>query len=633
MTDRSPESTTWAASPAVERPEQHSEETVSAPSPAESDDSPRAEAPESAETPAVPESAEDAELGEVTGPLAEVDPADGEAPDDDDAESEQSSTHPTTESIRLSHATPVLPPESRPEAKDTTLSDFFDTLDARVAEATGRLAGAFRRPEPGEQVSARVDTWPVRDHTEEPEEAPQGQGDAWEDGSSWEEESISAHDDATSYPADLPAHLEEDLADDVDLPDAESASQLDAYQQQDHAPLSLPTADIDPEEDATMVTLPPIDAQTGDPRTSRIALPRPPSGDGRPLPWEVREQQAEQARLQDASAARRRAVILEKASAIEAATGHEDPDSEEFADEEEDLYTYIPPYNLPSRDPDPVPRGQDMARQIFVTIGALAAVTSALWMLGLFTGPAIIGGNGLESLVDGWYSGNRALLTPDAGHYWLWPVIALCLVGHAVYQWTTTQISTPRQRRSGWLVGLASILMLMWTAAVHAGMMTAAVLAALAAALALVDAVRQFTLHTARNAVERRLTDAVVGLFAGWALVGAMSSVSAMLTMMGVRIPGFPAILWAMIGLVACIWVGAFYAMTERGRMTIALGLGWGMFWLIFPRLLSETPSVWVAIGAAMGAFIVILATESRRHRINHAERRAAMGRPVDDII
>ncbi|OUJ97405.1 hypothetical protein B0B26_30645, partial [Pseudomonas aeruginosa] len=167
---------------------------------------------------------------------------------------------------------------------------------------------------------------------------------------------------------------------------------------------------------------------------SRIALPRPPSGDGRPLPWEVREQQAEQARLQDASAARRRAVILEKASAIEAATGHEDPGSEEFADEEEDLYTYIPPYNLPSRDPDPVPRGQDMARQIFVTIGALAAVTSALWMLGLFTGPAIIGGNGLESLVDGWYSGNRALLTPDAGHYWLWPVIALCLVGHAVYQ-------------------------------------------------------------------------------------------------------------------------------------------------------------------------------------------------------
>ena len=57
------------------------------------------------------------------------------------------------------------------------------------------------------------------------------------------------------------------------------------------------------------------------------------------------------------------------------------------------------------------------------------------------------------------------------------------------------------------------------------------------------------------------------------------------------------------------------------------------MFWLVFPRLLSDLQSVTVAIVAAMGAFIIILATQSRRHRINYAERRAAMGRPVDDII
>ncbi|WP_258933587.1 hypothetical protein [Nesterenkonia pannonica] len=35
-----------------------------------------------------------------------------------------------------------------------------------------------------------------------------------------------------------------------------------------------------------------------------------------------------------------------------------------------------------------------------------------------------------------------------------------------------------------------------------------------------------------------------------------------------------------------------------------------------------------MAVGAAISAFIVILATQSRRHRINHAERRAAMGLP-----
>lgn len=158
-------------------------------------------------------------------------------------------------------------------------------------------------------------------------------------------------------------------------------------------------------------------------------------------------------------------------------------------------------------------------------------------------------------------------------------------------------------------------------------------LVSIAIAMLLLDAVRQFNLYTARSLVERRLTDGIVGLFFGFALVQAMSSVSVWLTAHGWHVPGVPALLWACIGLFVCVWVAAYYSMTERGRIAIALGLGWGMFWLIFPRLLAEVTSVWVAIGAAMGAFIVILATQSRRHRINHAERRAAMGRPLEDII
>ena len=306
----------------------------------------------------------------------------------------------------------------------------------------------------------------------------------------------------------------------------------------------------------------------------------------------------------------------------------------DYADEEDDLYTYIPPYNLPSRDPDPEPTGMDLLRQIYVSIGALAAVASALWVGGLFSGSVVTPfAGGLGSHMEGLFSGERALLSPDANFYWLWPLIALGLILHAVFQWTTTQISTPRQRRSGWLVGTASLLMLGWTAAVQTGQLSLATLAALAVSLALVDAIRQFTFYTARTSTERRFTDGVVGLFTGWALVAAMSSISIWLTAMQWHVPGFPAVLWALIGLVICIWFAAYYSMTERGRITIALGMGWGMLWLVFPRLLSDVVSVWVAIGAAMGAFVVILATQSRRHRINHAERRAAMGRPVDDII
>ena len=355
--------------------------------------------------------------------------------------------------------------------------------------------------------------------------------------------------------------------------------------------------------------------------------------DQRPLPWDPDAPRAGRVRP-DADADRRREIILEKASAIEAATAASpDEAGDEAGDEEDDLYTYIPPYSLPSRDPDPPAQKSDFHRQIFVSIGAVASFAAMLWMFGAFGQQAILGGGALDELLEGWYSGEEALLAPEANFFWLWPVVVSAIIAHTVFQWHSSQKATPRQQRSGWRIGLASLLMLAWTAAVYLDLLTVAVLAALATALALMDAVRQFNFHTARNSTERRLTDATVGLFAGWALVLATSSVSVWLTAMGIRIPGIPALLWALIGLLLCIWVGAFYAMTERGRITIALGLGWGMFWLIFPRLLSDLTSVGVAIGAAMGAFIVILATESRRHRINHAERRAAMGRPVEDII
>lgn len=338
---------------------------------------------------------------------------------------------------------------------------------------------------------------------------------------------------------------------------------------------------------------------------------------------------------------RRRDLIVQKARAIEDATTSYSAPQETysgFADDEEDLYTYIPPYNLPSRDPDPEPGPTDLYRRIFVSIGALGALLSTVWMFGWFGGgedaPAVLSGNGLsEAYSQGWYSGEYALLSPDHNVYWLWPLIAVGLIVHAAFQWHPTQESTPRQRRSGWLVGSASLLTLAATASLHYGLITLMALVSIAIAMLLLDAVRQFNLYTARSLVERRLTDGIVGLFFGFALVQAMSSVSVWLTAHGWHVPGVPALLWACIGLFVCVWVAAYYSMTERGRIAIALGLGWGMFWLIFPRLLAEVTSVWVAIGAAMGAFIVILATQSRRHRINHAERRAAMGRPLEDII
>ncbi|RJN31944.1 hypothetical protein [Nesterenkonia natronophila] len=401
--------------------------------------------------------------------------------------------------------------------------------------------------------------------------------------------------------------------------------------------------------------------------TPQVSLPKPPPAEQRPEPQlftdaipvvsahpagESQEPPPPPAR-RELDEQRQRTVIAQKAAAIEKATGQESSgpyggsghigsqyrkNSAQFADDEEDLYTYIPPYNLPSRSPDPEPTHWDLARRIFVSLGALTAVLSTLWMFGWLgyneEDPAILGQGGLEeSLAGGWFSGEHALLSPDYNWYWIWPVITVGLIIHACYQWTPAQHSTPRQQRSGWLVGIAAFLMLGVTTSLYAGLFTLTLLSSVVIAGVLTEAVRQFNLYTARTDSERQLTDDIVGLFYGFALIQVMSALSVWLTQQGWHIPGIPALLWAWIGLLLCVWTAAFYSMTERGRITIALALAWGLFWLIFPRILGEVTSVWVALGAAMGAFIVILATQSRRYRINHAERRAAMGRPLEDII
>ncbi|WP_170228567.1 hypothetical protein [Nesterenkonia populi] len=458
--------------------------------------------------------------------------------------------------------------------------DFFDSIDQRLKTWWSGRRTRRQAKQRAREEARRAEAEPEVPAAPAPAAAPQT-GLPWEN-----------LDDATQV---IPAYRE------PDAPEAE--------QPEPDAPDDDTSSEIPPPQEANVpTTLPPAPGEV----TTR---PSPPP--------RVRRALDEQ---------RQRSVIAQKAAAIEAATSaYQEPPRYEFADDEEDLYTYIPPYNLPSRDPDPEPDKWDFYRRIAVSVGAFSAVFSALWMFGLFT-PGSSGILGSQ-LRETWYDGDLALLSPDESWYWIWPVITVGLVAHAIFQWKPSQESTPRQRRSGWLVAGTGLLMTPLTLSLHYQWITVAALLSLALVPPLLEAIRQLNQHTARNDLERRLTDEAVGIFFGFALVQAGSALSVRLTSWGWDIPGIPASLWALIGLFLCVWTAAFYSMTERGRITIALALSWGMMWLVFPRVLGEATSAWVAVGAAISAFIVILATQSRRHRINHAERRAAMGRPLEDII
>ncbi|OSM43092.1 hypothetical protein BCY76_010350 [Nesterenkonia sp. PF2B19] len=120
--------------------------------------------------PAPSEPADPTSESDVTGPESAQSDDDGAARDSEagPGTDTQPAVSSDTGEVRMSRPTPVLPPEARPEEKEAGLSEFFDTLDARFAAATEKLAHAFRRPEPGEQIAAPLDPRRAQGHVVDP---------------------------------------------------------------------------------------------------------------------------------------------------------------------------------------------------------------------------------------------------------------------------------------------------------------------------------------------------------------------------------------------------------------------------------------------------------------------------------
>ncbi|WP_431862101.1 hypothetical protein [Micrococcus terreus] len=325
---------------------------------------------------------------------------------------------------------------------------------------------------------------------------------------------------------------------------------------------------------------------------------------------------------------RRRDRIVEKAQAIETATlRHTQPAPVAAPVAESAPRAYIPPYNLPSTEPDPEPTSRDLLRRTVVTLTWAGFVVAGMWSLGMLGERPM-----LHQLADGRYGSDVSMLSMASWHLAIWPLLWLYLGVHVVHQWLPSQASADRQRTTGWRLSAAMAGVGLWLLLTRLGLAWFDVFVWLAIGYLLVDAVHQLNLYTARTQTERVITDGAIGLFAGWSIVYTATVISTWLQRAGVDILWIPGSLWAVLTLVVVIWGTAMLTMTERGRITIALGLAWGLAAILGTRLIGPMQSVWVAIVAAMGAFIILLATENRRYRINHAEHRAALGHEVEDF-
>jgi hypothetical protein len=277
---------------------------------------------------------------------------------------------------------------------------------------------------------------------------------------------------------------------------------------------------------------------------------------------------------------------------------------------------YEAPYVLPETSPNPAAEPADLRRRILASGAAVAAAGVALANLETLSSGRV------ESL-----GSNYSLLSLAPSAHLIWPVVFVWAVLAAFYSWAPSQRSAVRQRAVGNRFALACAGNVLWMLSALNNWLFPAFGFAAASCWFLYTAVRELNLHTARTRRERMFTDAPVSLMTGFSLVMLASTLTNMLQSWGAGGAG----LWFATILVPALGYGAAtLSMTERGRIILALGFGWGMFWLLVPRVLGTNDSIWVAILAGMAGFVVLLATENRRYQIHHAEHRAARGKPTD---
>lgn len=277
---------------------------------------------------------------------------------------------------------------------------------------------------------------------------------------------------------------------------------------------------------------------------------------------------------------------------------------------------YVAPYALPDFSPAPAEEPGDLRRRLMGSASALAAAIVSLVCLG-----TLVSGQ-VDSL-----GSNYSLLSIAPSAHLIWPVIFIWAVLGAAYSWSPSQRSAARQRAVGGSFALACAAAMLWMLSSLAAWQFPAFVFSAASCWFLYASMRELNLKTARTRRERLLTDAPISLMTGFSLVVLGSTFANMLAS------------WGADGL--GIWVGSLavpglgflamtLSMTERGRIILAIGFGWGMFWLLVPRVLGSHHSIWIAILAGMAGFVVLLATENRRYQIQHAEHRAARGKPTD---
>jgi hypothetical protein len=264
----------------------------------------------------------------------------------------------------------------------------------------------------------------------------------------------------------------------------------------------------------------------------------------------------------------------------------------------------------------------DLPRQLIVTLSMAVCGNMAVIGSGL-TGAVPIG-----QAAGGAFAPGRTLLALDGGAFLIWAPIYLGLLGYTIFQWWPSQRRSPRQRRVGWLAAASMLLNAGWIYAAQAGSVDLTLVVMLVLLAVLAAAVHVLNRYPDETGADGLFVDGAMGLYLGWIMPAAAANAASWLA---VRQIGFwnPSI-WAVLAVAAVSYAGAVTAMSGRGRLSVALALGWALLWLLAARWAGEPASPAVAIAAGFGFFFVMVCALTARSQIEHEEHLSLRrGRPA----
>lgn len=258
---------------------------------------------------------------------------------------------------------------------------------------------------------------------------------------------------------------------------------------------------------------------------------------------------------------------------------------------------------------------KDLTRSIAVIIAGV------LGMLGAAYGGGAFGTRPVNEAVDGWLDSDSTLLAPDRPAFSIWSVIYLGLAVYLIWQALPKQRSSERHRKISLWVAATLLLNAAWILVVQADQL---ILSLIVIVILLITLIKTWLLvlqTPPTSKFDSLITEITVGLYLGWVSVATVANTTAVGASLGLDLGNSGNQVLACVLVFIASGIGITISATS-GRLSPAIALGWGLFWIAMGREVAPV-SVSVSVCAFIATGLLLVVAGNFRWRRTQQNRRS----------